>query len=395
MTENEARSSHAGPGVDLPAAAAKLTDLLRARAAEASAAGTLPKDVVAALESAGMFRLGLPKALGGFETDPLTLVRTAETLAYADGSAAWATIVGNGSMFFAWLDQAVAARLLDGRPGQPVASSFAPSGGGVEEGEGYRLSGRWSYVSGSPHAATALVAFVVIGPDGSPRTAEGRPVLRWAALPATEVVVASTWNDAAGMRGSGSHDVVVDNVFVPAERTLMPFFEPPKAEGALYRMPFFTNVRSLLVGIPLGLARRALDELTTLIQHKTREMAPLVQDQDVQIRLAEAEAALRAGRLFLLETTERTWAAVQSGEDVPVPLRAEYALAAQFAVRSAVQAVDLAFEIAGVSASLANDPIGQAWRDANVAAQHIAFSRNRWKGAGQALLGMEIDPIYL
>lgn len=395
MTLDEPVTSGVVAGVDLPRVGTKLTEKLRARAPEASVAATLPDDTVAALESAGMFRLGLPKGLGGFEADPMTLVRTAETLAYADGSAAWAAMTGNSSMFFAWLEQDVAARLLDDRPGRPVSSSFASSGRGVEGDGGYRVSGRWSYVSGTPHAAMILVAFVVTGPDGPPRTAEGRPVMRWAVLPSADVSVRATWNDAAGLRGSGSHDVVVDNVFVPAERTLMPFFEPPKADGALYRMPFFTGVRSLLIGVPLGVARRALDDLTDLIQHKTRETAPLVQDRDVQIRLAEAEAALRAGRNFVLEATERTWAAVHSADTVSMPLRTEYTLAAQFALRSAVQAVNLAFEIAGVSSALANDPIGRCWRDVNVAGQHVAFSRNRWRGAGQALLGADFDPFYL
>jgi alkylation response protein AidB-like acyl-CoA dehydrogenase len=384
----------AGPS-DLLTRAAALAPQLRERADAASAAGTLPADVVGLLESAGMFRLGLPRGLGGFEVDPATLVRTAEVLAHADGSAAWAAMTGNSSMFFAWLDQGVAADLLDGRPGRPVSSSFAPAGQGVEEDSGYRVSGRWSYVSGAPHATMISLGFVVVGPDAAPRTFGGRPVMRWAVVPATELQVLSTWNDAAGMRGTGSHDVIADGVFVPAERTLMPFFEPPQVDGALYRMPFFTGVRSLLMGVPLGVARRALDELTELCRHKTREMAPLIQDQDVQIRLAEAEAALRAGRSFVLDLTEQTWAAVQAGQEVPLPLRTEYTLAAQFAMRSAVQAVDLAFEIAGVSSALSGDVIQRCWRDVHVASQHVAYSRGRWRGAGQALLGLEIDPFFL
>jgi alkylation response protein AidB-like acyl-CoA dehydrogenase len=164
------------------------------------------------------------------------------------------------------------------------------------------------------------VGFVVVGPDGAPRTVGERRVMRWAVLPATELHVLPTWNAAAGLRGSGSHDVLAEGVFVPVEHTLMPFFEPPQASGALYRVPFFTAVRSL---------------------------------------------------------------------------RTEYAPAAQFATRSAAQAVNVAFEAAGVSSALAGDVIQRCWRDVNVAGQHIAFSRGRWRGAGQALLRLEIDPFYL
>jgi alkylation response protein AidB-like acyl-CoA dehydrogenase len=364
----------------------QLAQQLDDRAAEAVGPATLPADLVAELESAGMFQMGLPRGLGGSEVDPMTLVRTAEVLAHADGSTAWTVMTGNGSMFFAWLDHSVAAELLDGRASQPVASSFAPSGQAVETAGGYRVSGRWSYVSGAPHATNIIVAFVIAGEC---------PVVRWGVLPATALEVLPTWNDAAGMRGSGSHDVVADGVFVPAEHTLMPLCEPAMADGALYRLPFFTGVRSLLTGVPLGIARRALDELTEFCRHKTREMAPLVEDHDVQIRLAEAESALRAARSYAVELTQRTWTTVKQGQEVSVALRTEYTLAAQFAMRSAVGATNLAFEIAGVSSALAGSAIQRCWRDANVASQHIAYSRTRWRGAGQALLGLNVDPLYL
>lgn len=381
--------------VTLPAAAAALGEQLRTHDSAASASSTLSDDTVGLLKSAGMFRLGLPGALGGFEADPVTLIRVAESLAYADGSTAWVTMTGNSSMFMAWLDQDVAAHLLNGQPGQPVSSSFSPGGLGVEVDGGYRVSGRWSYVSNVPHAAMVLASFIVAGPDGSPRSANGQPVMRWGVIPAADLRILPTWDGAAGMRSSASHDISVKDVFIRAEHTLMPFFEPPQAKGALYHMPFFAIIRSLLVGIPLGIARRALDELAELIKHKTRDMAPLSQDQDTQIRLAEAEAALRASRSFVLETTERLWAIVQSGDDPSISLRADHVLAAQLAMRNAVKAVNLAFEVAGVSAALAGNVIQRCWLDVNVASQHIAFSRARWRGAGQALLGLDTDPVFL
>jgi len=374
------------PEPDFPARAQQIAPQLDDRAAEAAGHATLPADLVATLESAGMFALGLPSGLGGFEVDPTTLVRTAEVLAHADGSAAWTVMTGNSSMFFAWLDQLVAAELLAGRAGQPIVSSFAPTGQGVETAGGYRVSGQWSYVSGAPHATHIIVGFMMGGEAPRPR---------WGVLPASAVRTLATWSDAAGMRGSGSHDVVAEDVFVPAEHTLMPLFEPPRADGGLYRLPFFTGVRSLLTGVPLGIARRALDELTEFCRRKTREMAPLVEDQDVQIRLAEAEAGLRAARGYVLEVTERAWAAVQRGDEVPTAVCTEYTLATQLAMRNSVGAANLAFEVAGVSSALTGNVIQRCWRDVNVAAQHIAYSRGRWRGAGRALLGLDIDKLYL
>jgi alkylation response protein AidB-like acyl-CoA dehydrogenase len=380
---------------DTVASATALSALVRGRADAGETAGMVSADVVEGLASAGMFRLGLPAALGGVEADPVTIVETVEAIARADGSTAWVAATGNISLFLAWLDQDVAARLLDGRPDQPVASSFTPGGQGVEVDGGFRVSGTWSYVSGAPYAKLFMLAFVVADADGTPRMAGGQPVMRWAMVSADQVRVLPTWKDAAGMRATGSHDIVVEGVVVPAEHTLMPMFEPPRVEGALYRLPFFQILRTLLVGVPLGVARRALDDVTEFAAQKIRDGAPVAADPDVQIRLAEVEAAVRAARCHVLEVTERVWAVVRAGDEVTVALRTECALAAQFAMRSAVDAVTVAFSIAGVGASRAGDTIQRCWRDVTVASQHIAFTRARWRGAGQVLLGQEVNPFFL
>lgn len=371
---------------DLPAKAAALVPWINERAADAAAGATLPHDVVAVLEAEGFFRMALPRGLGGLQLDPLTMLRTAETLAWADGSTAWTVMIGNSSIVFAWLDQTVGATLVGERAGQPVASMFAPTGRAVEVAGGYRLSGFWNYVSGSPHAGLVVVGFVVVGPDRTTRPSDAGPTIRWGVVRSGDFTVEPTWRDAAGMRGSGSHNLIADDIFVPTEHTLVPFTEEPRADGALYRMPFFMG-RSMLTGIPLGVARRALDELNTLCRTKLRDGAPLIQDDDVQIRLAEAEAALRASRSFVFDCLEAIWADVQTGEP-SLDRCVEFTLAAQFAMRSAVRAVDLSFEIAGVSAAMAGSVIQRCWRDVNVMSQHVSYSRARWRQAGQALLGV-------
>jgi alkylation response protein AidB-like acyl-CoA dehydrogenase len=146
----------------------------------------------------------------------------------------------------------------------------------------------------------------------------------------------------------------------------------------------------MLTGIPLGVARRALDELNTLSRTKTREGTFLAHDQDLQVRLAEAEAALRASRSFVLDSLERVWKVVQVGE-AKLDRRIEFTLAAQNAMHSAVHAVNLAFEIAGVSAAKADSVIQRCWRDVNVMSQHVSYHRGRFRGAGQALLGVVDD----
>ncbi|MCV7426965.1 acyl-CoA dehydrogenase family protein [Mycobacterium montefiorense] len=371
---------------DLSVKAAALIPWIDERAAEAAAAATLPGDVIDVLVAQGFFRLALPRSLGGLELDPVATLVATETLAWGDGSTAWAVAIGNSSFIFAWLDQAVAAKLLAGRAGQPVASMLAPSGDGVEVPGGYRLSGRWHYVTGSPHASLFVVGFAVIGPDGEVQHTSGGPAFRWAVLDAADVRIETTWLGAAGMRGSGTHDITAQDVFVPNAQTLAPFVGPPRVEGRLYRMPFFMGT-AMLTGIPLGVARRALDELNTLCRRKTREGMLLAEDPDMQVRLAEAEASLRASRSFVLESLERIWKVVQVC-DAPLDRRIDFALAAQHAMRSAVNAVNVAFEVGGASAAKADSVIQRCWRDVNVMSQHVSFHRARFREAGQALLGV-------
>jgi indole-3-acetate monooxygenase len=380
---------------DFPGRAWALAEKIEARVDDAAAAATLTPDVVDALEAGDFFRMGLPRGLGGYELDPATQVRTMETLAHTDGSTAWAVAIGNSSSFFAWLDQSAALGLLDGRPSMPVSAVFAPTARGVEVDGGYRVSGRWNWASGSPHAALFVMGFAIVDEDGQPRAAGDQPLQRWGVFPASEVEVQSNWSGAVGLRASGSHSVVIDDKFVPYENTIMPYREAPVAEGALYRLPFSTLARSALIGIPLGLGRRALDELNSLCRTKTRDSVLVALNSDVQIRLAKAEAALRASRSFLLDVTERTFAVAADGQEVPLQLRAEYTLASQMAMSSSVGAADLAFEIAGASAATAGDAIQRCWRDVNVASQHILFGRNRWRGAGAAVLGVPVDPLYV
>ncbi len=279
-------------------------------------------------------------------------------------------MIGNSSIAFAWLDQDVAATLLDGRSGQPLAPMFAPTGRAVEVNGGYRLSGRWNYVTGSPHATMIVLGFIVVKPEMGAQTAVVDPMIRWGVVSAADVTIEATWRGAAGMCGSGSHDLTAKDVFVPTEHTLTPFIEDPRVEGPLYRTPFFKGT-PLLTGVPLGVARRALDEINTLCRNKFREDAAVVEDADVQITLAQAEAALRASRSFVLDSLERLWADVQAGEP-SLERETEFALAAQNAMRSAVHAVNLAFEIAGVSASKTGSVIQRCWRDVNVMSQHVA-----------------------
>jgi indole-3-acetate monooxygenase len=387
----------AAPSVttDVLADAVALTPLLRARADEAERRATVPPDVVDALAGAGLFRLLTPRGLGGLELPPPTVFAVVEALARADGSAGWTAMIGNSGLFLAWMDQDLAAGLLAGRPDQAMTGTFAPEGRGVVEPGGLRLAGRWTFNSGCPHArlySAGLVAF-----DGAaPRMVGGRPDWRWAVFPGAAATIVPTWEGALGLRGSGSHDVVVEDLLVPEGHTVMPFHEPPRVDSAVYRVPFFSLIKMLIVGLPLGIARHALDLVTELARTKVRSgPGPIAEEQDVQIRIGRAEAGVRAARAFVRDEIEHLWELARAGDRPTDVELGRFTLAANAAMEASLAAVDEAFALAGARALYAGDEIGRCWRDLHAAGQHRVFGRSQWEGGAKALLGLTVDRAWL
>jgi alkylation response protein AidB-like acyl-CoA dehydrogenase len=372
-----------------------LTPLLRERAAEAERLTCLPPDVATAIADAGLFRLWTPRGLGGLEIDPPQMFGVVEALAVADGSAAWTTMIGNAGTFLAWMDQDLAADLLDGHPERAMTGTFNPESRAVPEPGGLRMSGRATFNSGCPHARLFCNGVLVF--DGPrPRMVAGRPDWRLAVYPAAAATIVPTWAGAMGLRGSGSHDVVVEGLLVPEGHTVMPFHEPPVVDSALYRVPFFSLIKMLMVGLPLGIARHALNLVGELARTKVRSgPGPIAEEQDVQIRIGMAEAGLRSARAHVLDELEALWATAQAG-DLPADAdRARFTLAVNAALQASVAAVDEAFALAGARALYDGDEIQRCWRDLHAVALHRVFGRAQWEGAAKALLGLEVDRAWL
>jgi len=380
---------------DPVAAAAAITPLLRERAAEAERAATLPADVVAAVTEAGLFRLWTPRGLGGAELPPPVMFSVVETLATADGSAAWATMIGNSGLFLAWMDQDLAAGLLDGHPEHAMTGTFSPEGRGIPEPGGLRLSGRWVFNSGCPHSRLFCTGYLTY--DGPrPRMLDGRPDWRWAVYPAASATIVPAWEGALGLRGSGSHDVVVEDVLVPEGHTVMPFYEPPVVDSALYRVPFFSLLKMMMAAVPLGIARHALDLLAELARTKVRSgPGPIAEEQDVQIRIGLAEAGLRGARAHVLDEMAGLWAKALAGDEPTDAELGRFTLAVNAALQASLVVVDEAFALAGARALYAGDEIQRCWRDLHAVAQHRVFGRAQWQGGAKALLGLEVDRAWL
>ena len=244
-------------------AARRLAPELSERALENEQRRTMAPDLIDKMRAAGLFHLGLPAELGGLECDPLTILETIEELSRADGAAGWTASIGNGTTFFAWLEPEVAKEIVSHRTDFTTAGAFAPTGTARPDGADLVIDGRWSFVSGCSHADWLFTGVIVTDGDQPRQLPSGRPDYRFAVYPANEATIHDTWH-VAGLRGTGSHDVSTQGVRVPAERTMMPFFEQARFDGPLYRLPFPTLIMSLFAGVPLGIARRALDEFAAL-----------------------------------------------------------------------------------------------------------------------------------
>jgi alkylation response protein AidB-like acyl-CoA dehydrogenase len=219
--------------------------------------------------------------------------------------------------------------------------------------------------------------------------------MRMVYFPREKCEIIDTW-DVMGMRGTGSNDITVDNVFVPKSRTfpMVPEFEPGSHyQGPLYRLPLCGVTAT---GIPtpmLGVARRAVDTVTELARTKspTGSSGLLKERSSAQVQLGKAEAVLRSGRLLLLDTVDEAWQRCINGEPHSLEQKADLLLAGSHAMSSAVQAVELACNIAGTSAFRATNPLERCFRDVQTMRHHVFASEARYGTFGQVYLGVDPD----
>lgn len=372
-------------------AARALAPILSARAAEVERLGSLPADLLEPLRQAGLFRLLQPRALGGLELDPASVVELIEEVSRADGSAGWTVLIGaGGPAFCAWLEPAVARDLFGPAFDFTAASVFAPTGRAVPTATGdFAIDGRWPFASGCRHAEWFLGGVIVFDGAAPRMLPERGPDWRMAVLPRADFDLVDNW-DVAGLRGTGSNDVTVHGVTIPAERMISPFFEPARHDGALWRLPFFTLVGVGFAGFALGVGRRALDEVTELARTKVRagSDAPLANDADAQVALARAEGSLHAARAFVFDAVGSVWDTACAGDRPSLEQRASLQLAAQQAMRAAVEAVDTGFNLAGAGAVRSSHPLQRCFRDLHTANQHAYFSPAAWKRYAKTRFGI-------
>lgn len=368
---------------------------LKAGADRIEAERRVPADLMAVLHENRLFRLALPTALGGDAASLATLAEVAEVIAAADASTAWCVGQGAGcAMTAAWLDPDVAHRVFG-----PADAILAWGAGAVGKATrtkdgGWRVSGRWSFASGSPPATWFGAHCKVFDTAGEPiLRADGRHAERTLIVPRAEVRYEDDW-DVMGLRGTGSGSYVIENRHVAAELALdREDLSAIRFPGTLFKFSQLIAYAASFGGLACGLARGTIEELKELAGVKLpRGAASSLRDSPLfHAQIAQLEARLRMARAYHLATMHDIWRRVEAGEPLSLDIRIDSRLACTFAINEATEVTVEAYRAAGQHALFRSAPFERRVRDALSASQHVQGRPSHYTTVGRHLLGLPPD----
>jgi alkylation response protein AidB-like acyl-CoA dehydrogenase len=375
--------------------ASALAPQIRAAATAIEQERRLPLPLVNAMAEAGVFRMLIPAQFGGAEVDVATMVRVIEAIAKVDGSAGWAVMAaGSTAVISAYLDDNTARDIYASDPLVVTGGVFAPKGKAVAGG--YRVTGRWPFGSGCEHCTWLLGGSVVFEGDEPCLLPNGAPDIRMMIFPAEACEIIDTWS-VSGLRGTGSHDIAVTDLFVPQRRSVSLLSDRPRQAGPLYVFPVFGLLALNIAAVAIGMARGAIDTLVALAGDKTPtgSRRRLSERAIVQMQVAQAEAALRAARALLYETIAEVWTSAAHGDELSLEQRALLRLAATHATTSAAQAIDLMYNAGGGTSIYTSSPLERYFRDVHALSQHLMVAQPTYEVVGRLFLGLQTDTSML
>jgi alkylation response protein AidB-like acyl-CoA dehydrogenase len=355
---------------------------------ETDRARRLPEELVTALRRSGLLRAGAPLEVDGSELAPGAALRCAEEVARGDASAGWCVSIAITSSLLAAYLPSEAREELFGRGRGIAAGVWAPRGKARPVDGGVVVSGRRAFCSGITHADLLFAGCFV---DSAARPSSERTVPSVVALPKEDLEILDTWH-TLGLRGTGSHDTVADEVFVPAARVFS-LFDGPLVDRPLYRFPIFGFFALSIGAAALGNARAAIDALIALAAGKggLGSSRPLADRAGTRAGVAGAEASLSAARAFYYATIDAAWRAGQLDEPVPVSLRNDLRPAATHAVRTSAEVARAMYDLAGGTAIYDESPLQRHFRDAHTATAHFQVNEASRELPGRILLGLPAD----
>ena len=377
-------------GTDHIARARKLAPLLAAAAPRIDAARELPPDVLDAMHAAGMFRLLVPRSLGGAELDPATYIQCVEAIASGDASVAWCMNQGSGcSMSAGYLEPSVAREVFGGER-DVLAWGMGPGAKAMRVEGGWRITGNWAFASGSRHATWLGAHCPCFNADGTPqRYPDGRPWERTMLFRREVATIKDIWQ-VVGLRGTGSDAYSVTDLFVDDAHTLTRDRPEERREpGLIYR---FAAMQIYASGFAVGRARHSARRSRLIRRTGAREDAGADADSvarqrgdPIVYRHRRCQAECRA---YLADHVLRdAQAATQAEGEVPTEHRMKIRQAATYAIHQAKEVVDVAYHEAGATAIFDANPFERRFRDVNTVTQQVQGRRSHFETVGMHLLG--------
>jgi 3-hydroxy-9,10-secoandrosta-1,3,5(10)-triene-9,17-dione monooxygenase len=375
-----------------------VTDLLpgfRERAVAAEQARQVPAESIAELQEAGLFAMLQPKRYGGLEADPVEFYEVVRAIATADGSTGWvASVVGIHPWQLSLFPEKAQDEVWGTDPRTLVSSSYAPMGKLTPVEGGYRVSGRWSFSSGCDHCSWVLLGALVMGDEGKP--VDFLTIL----VPRSDYRIEDVW-DVVGLKATGSNDIVIEDQFLPAHRTLsfndVTALRCPGQEvnaSPLYKLPFGTLFSYTITAPIIGMAQGAYESHVETMRERVRVSyggQKVAQDPFAHVRVARAASDIDAAWLQLVRNVQEEQTYADAGEDLPMELRLRARRDQVRGTERAIEAIDLLFKNSGGRSLKTGNPIERAWRDAHAGSVHAANDTERWLAMyGKGAFGLEI-----
>ena len=382
----------AGAATNHIAGARKLAPLLAAGAPRIDAACELPTDVLDAMHAEGMFRLLVPRSVGGAELDPATYIQCVEAIASGDASVAWCMNQGSGCSLSAGYLEPTVAREVFGGERDVLAWGMGPGAKAIRANGGWRISGTWAFASGSRHATWLGAHCPCFEADSTPqRHPDGRPWERTMLLRREIATIKDVWQ-VVGLRGTGSDTYSVQDLFVDDAHTLTRDWPEERREpGLLYRFSGMNIYASGFAAVALGIARASLDAFLNLARSKTPALTQTaLRDSGVILAaIGIADAKLNSARTWLIHVLRETQDAVTIAGELTTDQRMAIRQASTYAIHQAKEVVDVAYHEAGATAIFDASPFERRFRDMNTVTQQVQGRRSHFETIGQYLLGSQ------
>ena len=373
------------PLIDHPKLNELLSDI-RQRADGCEAQRHIDQDIIERFKEIGVYRAFVPKRFGGDERSPTDFLSLIETISMADGSAGWVASFGMNPFYLGGLPLETIDKVWAETPDVVFAGAIFPMSPAQEQDDSYVVSGRWKFASGCKGAS-------LIGVGIKPETEGALP--RMAVMPAEQVTIDETW-DMIGMRATGSHDVVADNVTVPKEWTFVRGGSLSLTEP-LFKYPSLSLATQVLAVTTLGLAREALNIITGEARgRKSVTGAPNLGEREyVQIAIGKAEAKIHACKAFFYQATDDVWATIMAGDEPSDAQINLLRLSSSHLTHECVEVIRTVYKLMGMTSAQNSHAMTRIYRDSSLVAQHAFMGEITFRNAGAMAFDHAPYPGYL